>query len=74
MELMHEEVEQAVMETGVDEINSAFIKWTFDHAFKNVCARYPEIAEKMGGGLKVGSCCTMIRRVNAQRRKAGRGG
>ena len=70
LDLMHAEVKQAVVETATERIDSGFIKTTFDHALRNVCAKYPEIAGKIGGGLKTGTCCKMIRTVNAQRRRA----
>lgn len=70
LELMHEEVKASVRGTPVDRMNDLFIRSTYDLALKNVCIKYPDIREQLVGGHAISTCSKVVRRHNANKRKA----
>lgn len=71
LELMHNEVASTIRTTSIKDRNDAFIKSTYDHALKNVCAKYPDLAATLTSGSRaVSTCSKAFRALNTKKRKA----
>ena len=71
LELMHDEVESTIRSTSIKDRNDAFIKSTYDHALRNVCAKYPDIAATLTRSAKaVSTCSKALKVLNAKKSKA----
>lgn len=71
LELMHDEVASTIRSTSIKDRNDAFIKSTYDHALRNVCAKYPDIAATLTRSAKaVSTCSKALKALNAKKRKA----
>ena len=71
LELMHDEVSTSIATTSTDKMDNNFIRSTYEHAFKNVCLKYPDIASDLGGGRAILTCNKALRRLKTNKRKAG---
>ena len=49
LEAMHSEVAALISNTSMEKIDELFIHSAYEHSFKNVCIKYPDISMQLYG-------------------------